>query len=278
MKESEHVYSYNELELKHTKLLKIIDEAQDIKTFLFEGTLNAKPGQFVMLYIPGVNERPFSVYEDSEKSFALTIAKVGEFTSKLFDLKAGEKLAYYGPFGKPFEIKGKHIALVGGGYGTAPLTFLAKEALKKGIKSELIIGARNKELLLYLNKEYPKEITRHYCTDNGSYGYKGFTTEKLRELLEKDKTIDMIYTVGPEIMMKKVVEISDEFKTGCQISLERYMKCGYGICGSCCVDPDGLRMCKEGPCIDKELAKKVSEFGIYHRDGSGKKIPAKKAN
>jgi dihydroorotate dehydrogenase electron transfer subunit len=278
MKESEHVYSYKELELKNTKIVKIIDEARGIKTFFFEGHLNALPGQFVMLYIPGLNERPFSIYEDGEKVFATTIAKLGEFTSRLFEMKEGEKLAYYGPFGKPFEIKGRHIVLVGGGYGSAPLTFLAKKALREEIKSELIIGARNKELLLYLNKEYPKEITRHYCTDDGSFGYKGFITEKLRELLQKDKTIDMIYTVGPEIMMKKVVEISDEFKVGCQISLERYMKCGIGICGSCCVDPDGLRMCKEGPCIDKELAKKVSEFGLYHRDASGKKIFAKKAN
>jgi dihydroorotate dehydrogenase electron transfer subunit len=246
--------------------------ALPIWTFCFEDHLDSKPGQFVMLVIPGLNERPFSIYHDDKKEFALTIAKVGEFTAKLFEMDVGAKLGYYGPFGKPFELKGKHIALVGGGYGSAPLTYLAKEAMKKEIKSEIIIGARSKELLLYQNKDYPNEITRHYCTDDGSFGFKGFTTEKLRELLAKDKTIDMVYTVGPELMMKKVVEVTDEFNVGCQISLERYMKCGFGICGSCCVDPDGLRMCVEGPCIDKELAKKVSEFGQYHRDGSGKKI------
>jgi len=267
--------SFDDVKINSTRIVKVVDEAKDIKTFYFEGKLDARPGQFVMLYLPGLNERPFSVYVDSGH-FALTIAKLGEFTTKLYEMKVGEKLAYYGPFGKPFEIKGKHMVLVGGGYGSAPLTFLAKEALKKGIKSELIIGARTKDLLLYINKEYPKEIVRHYCTDDGSFGFKGFVTAKLTELLRNNKSIDMIYTVGPELMMKKVVEISDDFNVGCQISLERYMKCGFGICGTCCVDPDGLRMCKEGPCIDKELAKKVSEFGEYHRDASGKKVFFKK--
>ncbi|MBT3721730.1 hypothetical protein HN789_06310 [archaeon] len=121
-----------------------------------------------------------------------------------------------------------------------------------------------------MDKEYHDSIKRHYCTDDGSFEFSGFTTNKLKEVLN-NSNIDIVYTVGPEIMMKKVVEICDEFKVDCQLSLERYMKCGYGICGSCCVDPMGIRMCVEGPCIDKETAKKVTEFGKYHRDGSGKK-------
>jgi dihydroorotate dehydrogenase electron transfer subunit len=88
----------------------------------------------------------------------------------------------------------------------------------------------------------------------------------------KSKKVDCIYTVGPELMMNKVIEISDEFNVDCQISLERYMKCGFGICGSCCVDPIGIRMCVEGPCMHKEVAKKITEFGKYKRDGSGLKV------
>ena len=252
------------------KILKIEDEAKNIKTFHLDIKLESKPGQFVMLWIPGLNEKPFSIYE-SENVLKLTVAKVGEFTEKLFSYKVGDKIGVRGPYGKPFSIAGKHIALVGGGYGSAPLTFLAKEALKQGIKSELIIGARNKELLLYMDKEYPDEIKRHYCTDDGSYGFKGFTTERLKEIL-KEKKIDTIYTVGPELMMKKIVDISDEYNAGCQISLERYMKCGFGVCAVCCVDPLGLRMCVEGPCIDKQTAKQITEFGKYHRDAAGKKI------
>lgn len=264
----------SQLTLKRITIKRIVDEADNIKTFYFqsESPIQSQPGNFIMLWIPRVNAKPFSVYIDNGNEFACTIANVGEFTSALFQMKEGDTLGYYGPFGKPFELKGKHIALVGGGYGTAPLTFLAKEALKKGIKSELIIGARNKDLLLYVYEGYPPGISRHYCTDDGSYGFQGFTTQKLKEVLQQNPDIDMVYTVGPEIMMKKVIELCDEHNIDCQISLERYMKCGFGICGSCCVDPIGFRMCKEGPCVDKATAKKVTEFGKYHRDGAGKKI------
>jgi len=260
-----------EMYLKQSKIIEIIDEAKNIKTFRLEGTLASRPGQFIMLYLPAIGERPFSIYEDNGSNFSLTIANVGTLTSALFLLKKGDQVSYYGPFGKPFEITGKKLVMIGGGYGTAPLTYLAKEALAKGKKSQIIIGARTKDLLLYRNKKYPSGIERHYCTDDGSFGFKGFVTDKLREILRREK-VDTLYTVGPELMMKKVVEISDDYKVDCQISLERYMKCGIGICGSCCVDPDGLRMCVEGPCIDKKLAQKITEFGKYHRDSAGRKI------
>jgi dihydroorotate dehydrogenase electron transfer subunit len=83
-----------------------------------------------------------------------------------------------GPFGTSFKLKGKRIALVAGGFGAGPLSFLAYEGLKKDIACELIIGARNKESLLYLDKKFP-QINAHFCSDDGSYGYKGFTTGKL---------------------------------------------------------------------------------------------------
>jgi dihydroorotate dehydrogenase electron transfer subunit len=109
-------------------------------------------------------------------------------------------------------------------------------------------------------------------TDDGSAGSKGFVTELLKSVLQKNK-VGKICTCGPEMMMKKVVEISDEFKTPCEISLERYMKCGLGVCGQCCADPLGIRMCTEGPVIKKETAKRISEFGKYRRDASGRRVP-----
>ncbi|MFH1591655.1 MAG: dihydroorotate dehydrogenase electron transfer subunit [archaeon] len=253
-----------------TTLLRTKDEADGIKTFSFSGHLCGAPGQFIMLWLPGVNERPFSIYQDNHDSFSITVSKVGGFTEALFSAKKGASFCFTGPHGNPFSLSGKRIALVGGGYGAAPLTWLAKAAAVQGIKSDLIIGARSKNLILYRSERYPGEVTRHYCTDDGSFGEKGMITDVLRRLLEKGG-IDMVYTVGPELMMKAVVDLTDKFKVGCQISLERYMKCGCGICGSCSVDPLGIRMCVEGPCIDKSLAKKITEFGVYHRDASGKK-------
>jgi dihydroorotate dehydrogenase electron transfer subunit len=232
--------------------------------------MNAKPGQFFILWLPRLDEKPFGIsYQDKEK-FRATICKVGLFTEKLFQLKKGDKVGIRGPYGTHFELKERNIALVAGGYGFAPLSFLADEAIKKGIKVNFIKGARTKEILVDCNKD-SKICNVFYTTDDGSFGEKGYATDKLKKLLEKQK-IDCIYTVGPEIMMKKVVELSDEYDVDCQLSLERYIKCGFGICGQCVVDDLGIRMCKEGPVIDKELAKKIREFGKYKRDASGKKI------
>lgn len=252
------------------KILYIKEEAEDIKTFYFDYKLKAEPGNFVMLWIPNENEKPFGISFQDKNSFGCTIAKVGPFTKKLFELKKGDSIGFRGVFGKPFDIKGKNIVLVAGGYGAGPLRFLAERAIQENTKVNLIAGARNKELLLYKNQIF-ENITLHHTTDDGSFGMKGFTTQKLKELLDKDDSIDMIYTVGPEVMMKKVMEISDEYNIDCQLSIERYMKCGYGICGSCCVDNLGIRMCVEGPCIDKKLVKQITEFGKYHRDASGQK-------
>jgi dihydroorotate dehydrogenase electron transfer subunit len=81
----------------------------------------------------------------------------------------------------------------------------------------------------------------------------------------------MIVTCGPEIMMKKIADLADYHKIPAQFSLERYMKCGVGICGQCCVDNVGWRICKEGPVFWDDEVKLITEFGKYHRDAAGRK-------
>ncbi len=252
-----------------TEIIKVRDEAKDIKTFFFKGKMQAKPGQFILLWIPGMDEKPFGVSYQDEEMFAATVCKVGKFTEALFGKKAGDKVGVRGPYGSWFQIKGKEIALVAGGYGIAPLSFLSDEAIKAGIKVNFITGARTKELLVNCDKN-SKLCELSYTTDDGSFGQKGYTTDALRTILQSGK-VDCIYTVGPEKMMKKVMELSDEYNVDCQLSLERYMKCGFGVCGQCCVDDLGIRMCKEGPVLPKETVKKIKEFGVYHRDSTGKK-------
>ncbi len=265
-------YDLSELVLRPTTVVEVVDEAPDVKTFWLEGSLGSLPGQFVMLWSPQGGARPFSIHADDGDGFALTIAKIGEFTIELFKRKAGDQLGYFGPFGRPFTLEGKHIALVAGGYGAAPLSFLARRASEEGVGSELIIGARTGASLLYENSDYPAEVQRHYCTDDGSAGFTGTAPAKLANLIAGDETIDMVYTVGPELMMKEVVSVCDDAGVDCQISLERYMKCGFGICGSCCVDPLGSRMCMEGPIMSRAELREVSEFGVYHRGASGRKV------
>jgi len=265
-------YSFADVTLKKTTLLHIVDEIDGIKTFWFKGALDCQPGQFVMLWIPEVGARPFAVFRVRAHSFALTIASVGEFTEAMFTRPIGSSLGYFGPFGNPFQFRGRHAALVGGGYGAAPLLYLAELYAGAWLNTELIVGARTASTLLYRSESCPPGMVRHECTDDGSAGFQGSAAEKLRVMLESDPTIDMVYTVGPERMMAAVVAVCEKHSVDYQISLERYMKCGYGLCGSCCVDPLGIRMCTEGPILDRKEVSCISEFGVYHRDGTGTKV------
>jgi dihydroorotate dehydrogenase electron transfer subunit len=252
------------------RISRIVDEAKDIKSFYFEYEMDAKPGQFFLIWLPGVDEKPFGISYQEKGMFGAIICKVGKFTEDLFRKKPGDMVGIRGPYGTSFTIKGKEIALVAGGYGIAPLSFLADEAMKKGINVHFISGAKTKESLVFCRKN-ERSCKYMYSTDDGTYGEKGFSTHVLEKLLAEHH-IDRVYAVGPERMMHKVVELTDKYSIPCEISLERYMKCGIGICGQCCVDDLGIRMCQEGPVIDKALAKKIIEFGKYKRDATGKKV------
>ncbi len=249
----------------------IVDEARDLKSFVFNYDLGAKPGQFVICWIPRVDEKPFGVCFQNRNKFAITVSAVGDFTEKLHKLKVGDFIGIRGPYGNGFKIEGNHIVIVAGGYGAAPLAFLADEAHKKGIIVDFIIGAKTKELLPYLERMKRNGIRVHACTDDGSFGVKGFTTDVLKKIL-KEGDVDKVYTCGPEIMMKFVIGICDKHYVDCEVSLERYMKCGFGVCGQCAVDPTGWCVCKEGPVFTKEQIQQITEFARYKRDASGKKV------
>lgn len=259
---------------------KIVKETETIRTFVFDYSKfshlgESLPGQFVMMWIPGVDEKPFSIAYDDGKEFWLTIARVGSATEELFELKVGDFVGVRGPYGTAFTFKkGDHLALLGGGYGAAPLYNVAVQAVKMGCKVEFIVGARNKDLLLYEArvKKLGVKVKYHACTNDGSRGFAGFNTLYLEELLKKDKTINKILTCGPEIMMKKAAELGVKYKRESQVSIERYMKCGFGVCGQCCVDETGECLCKKGPVYDGAKALKLKEFGAYHRDSVGRKV------
>lgn len=255
------------------KISRAVQENPHVKTLYFDYPLKAKPGQCVMLWIPGVGEKPMSISSSSGKSFGVSIYAAGPFSNFAVKARAGDIAGFRGPFGTSFSIgKEKSLALVGGGCGCAPLAFLADEALKKKKKVFFLQGARSKEYLFFTERMKKAGAEVMVSTDDGSAGRKGFVTDVLRTLLQKGE-IGKICTCGPEIMMKKVVGLSDEFKIPCELSLERYMKCGMGICGQCAVDPMGIRMCVEGPVIKKETVEKIIEFGKYRRDASGRRVP-----
>lgn len=249
------------------KIKKIKSEAFNTKTFVFDYQLKALPGQFLMLWIPGVDQKPISISRQTNNNFELTVSKIGKATTELFKMKVGDSIGISGPYGNSFSIKSKaKVILVGGGCGSAPLRFLADTAKKAKCNITFITGARSAKNVLF-KKEFPGTCI---VTDDGSAGFKGFTTQKLEELLKKEK-YHKVYACGPEIMMKKVAEMCERYHVPCEISMERYMKCGFGVCGQCAVDPLGICICQDGPIFSGVEAKKITEFGKYHRDKSGLK-------
>jgi dihydroorotate dehydrogenase electron transfer subunit len=244
-------------------------ETASIRTFVLDKKIPAAPGQFAMLWLPGVGEKPFS-FSKMTPNAEFSVKKVGDFTEALFKLKAGDRVGVRGPYGRGFSIKGKNVCVAGGGVGFAPLRPLIDELIAAKKKVTVIQGASCAGELMWLPELKKKRIRLLLATDDGTCGSRGSVCDVLHSLLEKEK-IDQVYSCGPEVMLKVVSEIALRKKVPCQLSLERYMKCGCGLCGQCCIDPSGERVCKEGPVFSAaEL--QGSEFGEYKRDASGSKV------
>jgi dihydroorotate dehydrogenase electron transfer subunit len=269
--------------MRMMQIEKIEKENSNVKSFYFDCKLDSHPGQFVMIWLPGFGEKPMSIGRDYGDKFQLAIADAGEITKAICCAEVGQYVGIRGPLGKGFSLIGregkkvKSLALVGGGYGSGPMASLAELALKEGIKAEnihFIVGARNEELLLFHKRLDKTGVNVHITTDDGSSGNCGRVTDSLRKVIEENK-IDKVCTVGPEMMMKAVYDIAEKNNLYCEVSMERYMKCGVGVCGSCVVDPTGERMCVEGPVVGSEKIAEITEFGVYHRDSTGCKVSYK---
>ncbi len=250
------------------KIIEIIKETPSTRTFVFDRSFNeAVAGQFVMVWIRGVDEIPMTL---SGKN-SITVQKVGDATEKLFMLKEGDHLGIRGPFGNGFTLPGRDekILLIAGGVGAAPLAPLAEYASSIGVCMTTILGARNADELLFVDRFTPcGEL--HLTTDDGSAHRCGFVTDVLADT--DTAAYDRIYTCGPEVMMKCVFGMLEkENSVGkTEFSLHRYFKCGIGVCGACCMDRKGLRVCRDGPVFNG-LELVDSEFGNYMRGPGGNK-------
>jgi len=259
------------------KIEKVVDENPNVKTFYFRDRLclEAKPGQFLMVWIPGVDEIPLSVSGVYFNGLAsVTVARVGEATEALHRLKPNNLIGVRGPFGNSFEISKGKILLVGGGTGMAPLAFLAEKLAENSCEITFIIGAKSAQELLFLER-IKKTLSQLkskiiVMTEDGSLGQKGVATDPLDDLLREEK-YDMIYACGPEPMIKKVFLAAEEADIPFQASLERIMRCGIGICGSCMLGK--YRVCRDGPVFTSQrLREVIDEFANYKRDFNGRRI------
>jgi len=245
------------------QISRVVDEADNVKSFFFNHHLECKPGQFIMVWLPGVDEKPMAVSYLSKNEFGFTSHAIGRFTTALDKLKKGDKIGIRGPYGNSFSAKNNAV-VVGGGVGMASLSTLI-DSLKNPI---IINGARSKENLVYLSRHKIKKIMA--TTDDGSLSRKGFTTDALQEVLSHNKKIKVVCTCGPEIMMKKVFEICQKHKIKCEASLERYMSCGFGVCGKCMIDDKSI--CVDGTIFNSKQLSKMAEFGNSARLKSGRKV------
>lgn len=259
--------------LKMAAIKRIVQETQGIRTFYLDFTMDAKPGQFAMAWIPGIDEKPFTLTATGKES-AITAQEKGKFTKALFALKEGDKIGIRGPYGKGFETgKVKRACIVAGGCGAAPIMLLAQELQKKKIKTAIILGAKTGKECLFPERLGKTTKSLYITTDDGSLGEKGFVTEALERLLAKEK-FDCVFACGPEAMLCRVFELCERHGVECQLNLERFMRCGgLGICGACAIGK--FLVCKDGPVFASGELRQMHEFGKEAMLKCGKAVSIK---
>lgn len=244
-----------------------------VTSFVFDYPARAKPGQFVNVWLTGFGEKPMSIAFDDGKSYTISVAAVGGMTVELARKKAGDFIGVRGPYGTHFTWRPRQrIAMLAGGYGASPLYFAAHKAAKDGCEIDFYFGARCAERLFLTDKIKKLPHLRFLpATNDGSAGHKGTNVELWLKQMKSGVKYDAVMACGPELMTKAVSDTAWKRKMPAQISVERYMKCGFGVCGSCCVDDLGITTCQNGPVMDNSVVRKIKEFGVYHRGSTGQK-------
>jgi len=245
------------------KIIKKRVLAPTIKLFEAESPLIAKkvePGQFVILRVHKKGERiPLTVadYDRERGTITLVFEEVGKTTVLLGQLKEGESiLDLVGPLGKPTDFEGlKKVVALGGGLGTALVLPQVKEMYKRGIRVDVIIGARNAALVLFEEEIRPYCANLYITTDDGSRGHKGLVTDILKKLLDGGNEYDRAIAVGPLVMMKAVCELTKDYGLPVTVSMDPIMIDGTGMCGCCRLTLGGeiKFACVDGPEFDGHL-------------------------
>lgn len=204
-----------------------------------------------MAWLPRFDEKPFSLV--NANPITLMITSVGPFSRLVHGLAEGARLWLRGPFGQGFQLSPHHrrLALVGGGYGVAPLLWLAQRSLADVEQITTIIGARTADDLLYVERfqrlaHDHGHLTLVTTTEDGSAGVQGRVTDALEPAVATGK-IDGIYACGPHGMLSALERLGATHQLECQLSWEAYMRCAVGICGAC--EHQGKVLCLDGPVL-----------------------------
>jgi dihydroorotate dehydrogenase electron transfer subunit len=233
---------------QRARVVSITAENARVRTLVFDQCVEAGPGQFVMAWLPGVDEKPFSLV--CADPVTLTIARVGPFTTAVQTLEPGDSLWLRGPLGHPFSLAPSlpahpfPILLVAGGYGAAPLYFLAQRAVAVNRAVTVVSGAQTSRDVLFARRFAALGARVVVTTEDGSLGIQGLATDAVAGLLD-ETGCQCIYACGPEPMLEAVEKLAHDHNLPAQLSYERYMRCGFGVCGSC-AQGDWL-VCRDGP-------------------------------
>ena len=224
---------------------------------------SCQPGQFIIVRLDETGERiPLTICDYDREAGTVTIVfqPIGVSTSKMVDLKEGDYfLDFVGPLGRPSElvtddfeeVKKKKVIFIAGGVGTAPVYPQAKWLHEHGIESDIIIGARSKDILI-MEEEMSKVGNLYLCTDDGSYGFKGVGTAMLEKLVSEGHHYDLCVAIGPMIMMKFACLTTKKLGIPTIVSMNPIMVDGTGMCGACrVVVGDEVKFaCVDGPEFD----------------------------
>jgi dihydroorotate dehydrogenase electron transfer subunit len=267
-------------EMRTVELVHVQDETPTVKSFTFKDTLcaRAEPGQFVMIWIPGVDEVPMSLsaMQPDVRLAMITAESVGQATKALHRMKDGDLIGVRGPYGSSYRTsKVREAMIIGGGTGLASLAPLAERLVKNRAIVTVFLGAKTRRDLLFLERvslllsKGNGQVTA--TTEDGSYGLKGLVTEHAEKTLNKGGKPDMTYVCGPEQMMFKMFLLSEKLKVPFQASLERFMRCAIGLCGTCVVGK--YRVCRDGPVFSGSQLREVKEeFGHFRRGFDGRRM------
>jgi dihydroorotate dehydrogenase electron transfer subunit len=230
------------------RVARVVPEGRAGVTLVLDGALPAQPGQFVMAWLPDLEERPFSLMDDDPVS--ITVANVGPFSAALCSLRVGERLWVRGPFGHGFALQGTRHLLVGGGSGSAALTLLAKRAREAGQEVIAAVGARTAALLMLRWRFEELGCPLITATDDGSQGVHATVLGAVQATLRRAWP-DTVYGCGPEPLLQALARSCAEAELPSWVSMERVMRCGIGVCGSChCSD---RLVCADGPVFPAAL-------------------------
>ncbi len=248
-------------------LLEVVSESHHTSTFRFRADLGGAAGQFVMVWIPRHDELPMALsYVGPVKG--ITVHAYGDATKALLQFRPGDRIGVRGPYGNTFRLEGEKVLVVAGGTGMASVIAAIEAFAQQGAELTTAVGARTAEELLFIDRASASGEV-HVSTDDGTRGFHGFVPVLADRLLEKHK-FDQILTCGPERMMKLVVDAARKQRILVQASLERYMKCGIGICDACAFD-DRL-VCVDGPVFTGTQLASSRDFGAYRRTKDGRRV------